>query len=113
MAENAPSWVDARPGDTSAMADTPTLVDTRQAAELLGVHPRTIRRAAAEGALRPVRLRERSPLRFRRDEIEALILPADPSGGVDSTGTDPSSGSASAVAPLLTMGGGGGARTRP
>jgi excisionase family DNA binding protein len=66
------------------MPDTPTLVDTREAVALLGVHPRTIRRAAADGSLRPVRLRERSPLRFRRADLERLICAADP-GSADAS----------------------------
>jgi excisionase family DNA binding protein len=84
--------------------DTPTLVDTREAAQLLGVHPRTIRRAAADGALRPVRLRERSPLRFRRDDLEAfLAADRDPrevdTAGMSAAGLDnlrPASGSGDA-----------------
>jgi excisionase family DNA binding protein len=84
--------------------DTPTLVDTREAAQLLGVHPRTIRRAAADGALRPVRLREWSPLRFRRDDLEAfLAADRDPrevdTAGMSAAGLDnlrPASGSADA-----------------
>jgi excisionase family DNA binding protein len=58
------------------MKDAPTLVNTEEAAALLGVHPRTIRRAAADGSLQPVRLRRGSPLRFRRADLERLISAA-------------------------------------
>jgi excisionase family DNA binding protein len=55
--------------------DTPTLLDTREAAALLQVHPRTVKRAASDGVLRPIRLRRDSPMRFIRREVEALLEP--------------------------------------
>ena len=53
-------------------ADRDEWVSTQQAARELGVSPETIRRAAREGTLRPVRLRERGWLRFRASEVRQV-----------------------------------------
>jgi len=86
------------------MAATPTLIDSREAAALLACSVRTVRRAAADGSLPAIRLRERSPLRFRRDDLEAfLAADRDPrevdTAGMSAAGLDnlrPALGSADA-----------------
>jgi len=45
---------------------------TREAAELLGLHVDTLRRAAADGTVPVVRLGERGWLRFRVTDIERI-----------------------------------------
>lgn len=45
---------------------------TSEAAALLGLHPDTLRRAAAEGTIPSVRLGERGWLRFRITDIEKI-----------------------------------------
>ncbi len=51
----------------------PPLLSTREAAEVLGVIPVTIRRYVHAGKLRPVRLPRGGPYRFVRQELEELI----------------------------------------
>jgi len=56
--------------------DLPTLT-TGQAARLLGVHPDTVLKLVARRALPAWRLTPRSPRRFRRSDVEALLADAE------------------------------------
>ena len=46
-----------------------TRVTRAEAAELVGVHPRTISRWSAEGLITPIRGGWRDPVRFDREEV--------------------------------------------
>jgi excisionase family DNA binding protein len=58
---------------SSAQHRTP-LLTPEQVAAVLGVSVRTVRRLAAEGRLRPVRIGYRTT-RFRPEDVDALIAP--------------------------------------
>ncbi len=49
------------------------LLTTAEVAELLNVHVDTVRAWVAAGALRAIRVGERGRLRFREDEVRALL----------------------------------------
>lgn len=51
----------------------PELLLTHEVAEMLRCSPRRLHELVAEGRLRPLRLTAQGHMRFRRDEIEALI----------------------------------------
>ena len=56
------------------MTETATrLLKVDEAALVLACSPRTVRRLASEGMLTAVRFGEHGHLRFRPDELEALI----------------------------------------
>lgn len=59
----------------SATATEPKLLNARQAATVLGLSIFTVRRAAADGSLPAVRLRENGRLLFRVSDLEALTNP--------------------------------------
>ena len=92
----------------STLADKPALLTSRQVASLLGVCVQTVRRAASDGRLPVVRIREGSPYKFRRADVEALCAadrnpravdlsaPGDRPG--ETPGEDAGSGGARAVA---------------
>lgn len=50
----------------------PILINIRQAAKILGVHPDTLRDWDNEGRLKAVRLGARGDRRWRREEIEKI-----------------------------------------
>ncbi|HZO97071.1 MAG TPA: helix-turn-helix domain-containing protein [Gaiellaceae bacterium] len=54
------------------IAREPRLIRTREAAQVLGLHPDTLRRAAIEGTIPSVRLGTRGWIRFRVTDIERL-----------------------------------------
>jgi excisionase family DNA binding protein len=54
---------------------TGTLVSREEAAELLGVSERTVDRLRLRGRLRAVQLVPRGRVRFRTDDVEALLTP--------------------------------------
>src|SRR4051794_2008473 len=47
-------------------------IGVRQAAQILGVHPNTVRNWAHDGKLRSSKLPDSGYLRFRRSDVEAL-----------------------------------------
>lgn len=49
------------------------LITIREAAELLGVHPETLRRWDNEGKLKAVRFGEFGHRKYNREEIEKLL----------------------------------------
>lgn len=49
------------------------LITIREAAELLGVHPETLRRWDNEGKLRAVRIGEFGHRKYNKEEIEKLL----------------------------------------
>jgi excisionase family DNA binding protein len=51
---------------------------TREVAERLGCSPKTVRELVATGRLNPVRLSPRGHLRFRVEDVEALIAGENP-----------------------------------
>jgi excisionase family DNA binding protein len=53
----------------------PRLLTAAQAAELLEVDPRTVSRLADIGKLPAIRLSEKSPRRYRREDVERLLQP--------------------------------------
>lgn len=55
------------------LAHTRRLLSAREAAEQLGVGVATVRRAAHDGRLDAVRVRENGWLRFRVADVEALV----------------------------------------
>jgi len=65
--------------------DYPDLLDLKQAAELLGVHPRTVRRMIKQGHLPAYRLAGGQQLRIKKsDLLEAALEPVEPEGQRDS-----------------------------
>jgi excisionase family DNA binding protein len=57
------------------VAQAPRLLTSRQAAERLGVGPDTIRHLAKTAVLPPIRFGERGLLRFRPEDVDALLTP--------------------------------------
>lgn len=57
---------------TNVTAHEPRVMRTREAAQVLGLHVDTLRRAAASGTVPVVRLNERGWLRFRVTDIERI-----------------------------------------
>lgn len=55
------------------MAKKIKLLRIREAAEMLGVNPETLRRWDAEGKLRAVRIGNRKDRRYKLEDIEKLI----------------------------------------
>lgn len=53
-------------------AAKPELITLDAAGEILGMHPRTVRRFIAEGKVRGYRIGDRA-IRVRRSDIEALL----------------------------------------
>ena len=49
------------------------LLTTREAARLLGVTPAGLRRMVTRGELRAVQIGRRGRLRYRREDLEALV----------------------------------------
>ena len=56
-----------------ALAAPSRLVKVSQAAEILGVHPNTVRRWQKQGVLKAVRVGLRRDRRFVRSEVEELM----------------------------------------
>lgn len=56
------------------MAQEPVLMTAVEVAELLRVDPATIRRWASEGQLPAIRLPGKRALRFRRSDVDALLV---------------------------------------
>ena len=59
--------------DTSVPTLDEPLLTQKQAAALLVLHPRTLRKLTAEGQVRAVRPTGRRAIRYRRSDIEALV----------------------------------------
>ena len=54
--------------------DAPTLLTVAQAATILGVHPNTIRTWTDAGRLTAYRINSRGDRRFRRGDVERLLV---------------------------------------
>jgi excisionase family DNA binding protein len=59
------------------METSSPLLTTREVADMLRLSRSRVQELVTEDALRPVRVTPTSHLRFGKDEIEALITPAD------------------------------------
>jgi excisionase family DNA binding protein len=57
------------------MAKQPELLSVGEAAALCGVHPQTVYRWCEEGLIAYVQVTPRSPRRFRRADVLALLEP--------------------------------------
>ncbi len=57
----------------SVPATPPALLSTAQAAQLLGVHPNTIRNWEEQNLLRAFRVGPRRDRRFRREDLERFL----------------------------------------
>jgi DNA (cytosine-5)-methyltransferase 1 len=55
------------------MNDKPKLLRIKEAAELLGVNPETLRRWDNEGRLKAVRIGKRQDRRYRPEDIQKII----------------------------------------
>jgi DNA (cytosine-5)-methyltransferase 1 len=55
------------------MNDKPKLLRIKEAAELLGVNPETLRRWDNEGRLKAVRIGKRQDRRYRPEDIQKVI----------------------------------------
>lgn len=55
------------------MDNKPKLLKIKEAAEILGVNPETLRRWDNEGRLRAVRLGKRQDRRYKMDDIQKII----------------------------------------
>lgn len=62
---------------TATTLTPPEALTTREAADVLGVSPATVRRFADRGVLPASRLTPFSPRRFRREDVERLREAAD------------------------------------
>jgi excisionase family DNA binding protein len=51
------------------------LISTSEAAAILGVHTNTVRNYVRYGELRPVQVAHRTKLRFRAEDVRALLEP--------------------------------------
>jgi len=61
-------------GHQSTRADQTELLTTAQAAEVLNVHPNTVRNWADAALLPSYRIGPRRDRRFRRTDVESLLL---------------------------------------
>jgi excisionase family DNA binding protein len=55
------------------MTDKPKLIRIKEAAEMLGVNPETLRRWDNEGRLKAVRLGKRKDRRYKEEDIKKII----------------------------------------
>ncbi len=62
------------------MGESGVLLDVKEVAAMLSVHPKTVQKWTVKGVLKSIRLAGRRKLQFRVEDVESFILASAPNG---------------------------------